>query len=222
MSVPELLRSRGKVAAAAAAVLLLASPASAISIGQLDDFEDGTTQNWISGGPNPNPPVWVSTGGPSGAGDAYLRIDGNGIFGAGGNLVGFNDAQWTGDYLAAGVSAIQADMRNVGDSGLGIRLLLEGPGGSWRSVDAQPLAVGGSWQQVSFSLEANALAGGFDLDATLANVTRLRILHAPDFDVEPVLGSLGVDNVLAIPEPGGLLAFGVLLLATLRRQRFSR
>ena len=81
---------------------------------QRDDFQDGTTQGWTTGGANPNPPTWVSDGGPEGVGDGFLRVEGNGSSGAGGNLVAFNSAQWTGDYLAAGVTAIRADLRNLG------------------------------------------------------------------------------------------------------------
>ncbi len=38
-------------------LLLIALPAAAVSLGQLDDFQDGTTQNWIHGGLSPVPPT---------------------------------------------------------------------------------------------------------------------------------------------------------------------
>ena len=55
-----------------------------------------------------NPPVRVSDGGPGGAGDAFLRVEGNGGSGSGSNLVAFNTDQWSGDYVANNVLAIRA------------------------------------------------------------------------------------------------------------------
>ena len=95
-------------------VLGLASGAPAVTLDQADDFQDGTTQGWHTGAANPNPPSEVADGGPDGDGDGFLRIEGNGQDGAGGNLVAFNTAQWSGDYLAAGVGEIRADLRNLG------------------------------------------------------------------------------------------------------------
>ena len=53
---------------------LTASTAWAVPVG-FDDFEDGTTAGWDVGNPNahPAPPVNVSTGGPTGADDAYFK-----------------------------------------------------------------------------------------------------------------------------------------------------
>ena len=39
------------------------------NVGPVDDFEDGTTQNWKEGPASPTQPTNVSTGGPDGAGD---------------------------------------------------------------------------------------------------------------------------------------------------------
>ena len=185
--------------ALALAVVLGASVASAIAVEQSDDFQDGTTQGWTSGSANPQPPSWVPDGGSLGAGDGFLRVEGAGGEGPGSNLVAFNTGQWTGNYLAAGVRAIRADLRNLGPSALEIRLLFEGPGGGFVSIDAVSLAPGGGWRVARFEVGPDALEGPGSFEATLADVGKLRILHVPGGDdAEPVEGVLGVDNVTAL------------------------
>src|SRR4051794_16073357 len=73
-------------------------------VGQVDTFEDGTTQGWIVNllGQGPPPaaalPTNVPTGGPGGSGDHFLELNSVGGQGAGSRLVALNlDARWTGD-----------------------------------------------------------------------------------------------------------------------------
>ena len=70
-----------------ALTVLTTSTAWAVPVG-IDDFEDGTTAGWHVGDPaqHPAPPVNVSTGGPAGAGDAYLQLQALGGSGAGSRL----------------------------------------------------------------------------------------------------------------------------------------
>src|SRR5688572_20409255 len=49
---------------------LAAAPALGITGGQVDDFQDGTTQGWSG----MSAPTNVATGGPDGTGDRYLQI----------------------------------------------------------------------------------------------------------------------------------------------------
>ena len=49
-------------------------------------------------------------GGPAGAGDQYMRITSNGGFGAGSRLTVLNRTQWLGNYIAAGVTAVEMDL----------------------------------------------------------------------------------------------------------------
>ncbi|UCE87921.1 MAG: thrombospondin type 3 repeat-containing protein [Deltaproteobacteria bacterium] len=114
-------------------------------------------------------------------------------------MVAFNTSQWAGDYAAAGVGAIRADLRNLGSTDLVIRILVEGPGGGFVSLDAASLPVGGAWQEARFRLRPELLAGVGDVEATLAAVSKLRVLHAPTTDgAEPVAGELGADNLTAL------------------------
>ena len=41
----------------------LFSTKAQVVAGQIDDFEDGTTQGWVEGTSSPNPPINISTGG---------------------------------------------------------------------------------------------------------------------------------------------------------------
>ena len=72
----------------------------------------------------------ISTGGPAGAGDHYIQLTADGS-NSGGKLTAFNRDQWLGDYLAAGVTAIEVDLLNQSAVTLSIRLAFKnGPGSS--------------------------------------------------------------------------------------------
>lgn len=207
---------------AAAALVLAWLPlvgTQAASLGQVDTFEDGTTQGWITGllgTPNPNPPVNVASGGPAGADDAFLRLTGNGGAGAGNRVVAINLGQWAGDYAAIGLTTLTMDLNNLGSTDLAIRLYLEnptvGPPTDTAVTDAFLLPVGSGWQRATFAVDPGALTGlTGDIDTLLANVTALRIFHGPlaAFPGPSSVGVLGVDNVAAVPLP----AAGWLALA---------
>src|SRR3954464_14013122 len=105
---------------AASALICLGIPATAgaVVVGQIDTFQDGI-DNWFAGGLGfgqvpPIPPQVVLTGGPGGAGDAFLQITGLGGNGPGSKITAINGTQWAGDYLAAGVTSIALDLRNLG------------------------------------------------------------------------------------------------------------
>jgi len=174
-------------------------PADAIVANQQDDFEDGTTQGWISGVPNPNPPANIPNGGPTGVGDNYLQITSNGQSGPGGKPVSFNISQWTGDYVSAGVIAITVDLNNFGNTPLEIRLRVSGPGGDFVSVNSASLSASSGWQTVTFQLGAADLTGGADLTSTLSSVSRLWIFHnaIASFHGPSLVATLGADNIVA-------------------------
>jgi hypothetical protein len=175
----------------------------AIEPNQWDNFQDGTTQGWGSGAPNPNPPVVVMNGGPSGSGDAYLLVTSHGGTGAGSMLITFNTIQWSGDYITAGVTTISMHMNNLTNEELNMRVALQGPGGNFWSVNPVNLPAQSGWQVVQFSLLQSDLTGGSNYNLTLSNVTQLRILHNP---VGSHMGAtidadLGIDNITAAADP---------------------
>jgi hypothetical protein len=216
-------------------------------VGQIDTFEDGTTQGWTAGGVMgvpPFPPTNISTGGPAGSGDNYLLLRAIGIDGPGGRLSAFNLSQWAGDYLAAGITAIRMDVTNFGPEDASLRLLfadapggLANPGGGPPSnlaiTDAVFVPAGGDWTPISFALDPASLTAILgDATTALSNATELRIFHnpsptfaGPPIGPPPVALNVGVDNILAtqgvqvIPEPSSAVLTAVGLLALFIRRR---
>ena len=97
----------------------------------MDTFS-ASAEGWFAGGGPLGgipavPPAVQPGGGPGGAGDPFLRITATGASGPGSRLVAMNGAQWSGDYLAAGVAALEMDLINIGASDLTVRLLFEDP-----------------------------------------------------------------------------------------------
>jgi hypothetical protein len=160
----------GIVFAAMAAAIPTA--ANALMVGQIDTFQDGTTDNWTAGGVGnpsklpPTPPFVMPNGGPAGAGDQFLVITsvgcppsgcvgnpgsppGSGTPGV--NLTAFNAfGQWAGNYLS--IAGISMYLENLGSTTLNIRLEVEDPPGSdsiLSTTDAV-LAPGSGWQQFFF------------------------------------------------------------------------
>ena len=206
-----------RVALSVAAII--AAPAVlAVTAGQIDDFENGSNMGWREGANSPNPPTNISTGGPQGANDNYLRDISAGGAGAGGKMVMFNLSQWTGDFNAAGVESIQMWLRNEGNSSMQIRIALNG-GTTWfSSTNGFSLPADNMWRLATFNLVASDMtrvAGTSDLATVLDSVVEMRILSAnsPDFRGATIAATLGVDDIEAIgvvmgPDPAA--DFGVI------------
>ena len=143
------------LATALLALLLSARPAHAITAGQIDTFQDGTTGDWTNGGLAP-PIENISGGGPAGAGDRYIQVTADGS-GAGGRLTTFNNIQWSGDYVSAGIHTIEIDLFNQSAVDLSIRLAFRietfqiAPG---YLSPPMLLPVGSGWQHFSIPISA--------------------------------------------------------------------
>ena len=208
---------------------LAASPTGfGVILGQIDTFEDGTTQDWLVGAlgaTHPAPPQNVASGGPGGADDNYLVIHSLGGGGPGSRLSVMNLSQWGGDYVAAGVGAIQMDLMNLGATDLDLRLLIANPvAGPPTDVAVSTLAVhlpaGSDWTRVLFPIGLTdlTLLGTGSLADALATATELRLFHnaSPDFPPPVIVAELGVDNIHAlVPEPAAIAHSLVLALSAL-------
>lgn len=215
------MKALPRLAAAGVCLALVAAPAGAISIGTSATFERGSTDGWYVSVGSPLPPQVIATGGPAGQGDGFLQLQSSGQSSAGSRLVVFGAADWLGNYMAAGVTALALDAINLGSSDLQLRLYFNGPAGSALSTTGLSLPASSGWRHLVFPLTPAALSG-VDAAATLGNVTELRLFHndSPSFPPAAVLATLGIDNVSAVPEPGApaLWAAAALLAAVVRRR----
>lgn len=208
----------------------------AISPGFVETFSSGLG-GWQKGQADPNYLSIVSSGGPAGAGDAYMQsvADGAGQFG---RLTVFNTQQWSADFVANGVTSISMDLLNEGAVPLAIRIGFRGVDGSgYISTTPFSLPAGGSWQTASFPVsEAGMTAVGSPGSLPLflaAGDFQFRILNASgtaNLQGDPVVSTLGIDNISAVPEPSVLalasscVAIGSFLMAgrLVRRKNSDR
>jgi len=209
------------------------TPAHAVNPGEVDTFAGGIEAWFAGGGPSGQvpavPPTVIANGGPAGAGDSFLQIAADGSAGAGGRLVAMNAAQWAGNYLAAGISAIAMDLRNLGQSDLTVRLYFEDPIPGPPANEAVTtfgvlLHAGGGWTHALFPIApANLTVLQGDATTLLSHTTVLRIFSGAEADFPPaqIAGVLGVDNIQAVPEPEtlALLALGLGVVAARTRRR---
>ena len=201
--------------------LALVRTSGAVSLGQLDTFQDGTTNGWTNGG-LATPVANIARGGPAGATDRTIQVTATGG-GAGGRLTTFNFTTWTGNYIAAGITRIEVDLLNQSNVTLSIRfgfefdLIQNAPG---YLTAPMVLPVGSGWQHFSIAITPGAViavGAPSPYSTFFTNIQELRIINSAgtsNLNGDPVVGQLGIDNIRAVPEPGvtALLAGGLLLV----------
>lgn len=214
-------------------MVLLASTenVSALTLGQADDFEDGTEQNWIWGRTGFGGPINVA-GGFDGN---YLQTE---SFGGDEDVPGvrmaiINRSQWTGDYNASGINMISLDAINEGPNfafeDMAIRLAFSSNSasiGSGRVVTTQsfPVLRDAGWQHLEFDLTQLTAIAGSNVSEVMSSVTEARIISNSQisFIGEREIARLGIDNVTAtVPEPSAalLLLAGLAMFGLGRRGR---
>ena len=208
-------------ATALLAALLGLTTSHAATLFSLDDFQDGTLQNWSGNSGR----ILVPTGGPSGAGDAFLSM-GN----AGQNrLATFNKADHAGDYLAAGIVAVTLDMMApaTNPTAPDMRVVLFGPRANDRWTSATPHTVpnDGVWRSYTFSFDESELAhvlGGNTYAAMISDVERLMFRYdpgGPSSDGVNYNGQVNLDNIRLVPEPSTTLFLALTTAALITRRR---
>ena len=195
-----------------AGVLLQPTVGSAVVLGQIDTFQDGTLQNWdagLGGIEPPTPPTVILDGGPGGVGDHYMQITGiGGLPNPGSKISVVNrDLQWAGNYLAAGVNVITMSLKNTGATDLVVRISIGDvavgsvpPLNIAVSKDSVVLPAGGGWVAATFHITPSRMAAARgNVLTALTNAGELRIMHNPNptFPPPTAVGQLGVDNVKA-------------------------
>jgi hypothetical protein len=200
----------------AATLSVAAMTHAQVQFGQIDTFEDGSTQGWGAGANDPNPPS-NQLGGPAGVGDHYLQSVSTGVGTAGSKQIMFNGAQWAGNFLSAHVTRLTADMENLGDTPLNMRVALEG---QTDYVSANPVLIPPhtSWQRVTFDLSSASMIDTLipfgdmtPLSTVLSQVFEVRILSKAQLNAadpgdntkgETIASTLGMDNLRGLTLPG--------------------
>ncbi len=220
-------------------VLLLASlgtTASAELLTQVDSFDPGHAFGW---GGDSQPFTIEMNGGPQGAGDGFFAYSSHGTGGPGARMVIPNEAngnQWSGDYLAAGVTGYALDVSNPGASQLDLRVAVAN-GGTWY-VSSDPVVVPESsdWVSVAFMVSEDAMtrvgSGTDDFATVMSDVGRVRLLSSAGLPPvsfggtggvqgDLIVASIGFDNFRAIgvPEPTSLLMIAAGWIVARRRWR---
>lgn len=152
---------------------------SQVMLNQVDNFNDGTTQNWSKGNNAP-------AGSLSNQNNMLQNIaDGDG---AGGKLTMMNNNQWTGDYLSAGVISIKMKITNVSsDESAHLRLVFAGTGGlgfvtQFTSITAVVIPSS-TTMDVVFPIEEADLEklqsfSSVSYQALFSDILNLRLIHS--------------------------------------------
>jgi hypothetical protein len=206
----------------------MASAAAATPVAnQVNTFQGNNSAGWTNGDRTTDPVV-VATGGPAGSADPYLRVSASGGGGPGSRLLTFNESSpWTGNFSTAGVNAITMDLKNFGTSPLSMRVALKESGGTYYvSNSAFNLPADNAWHAATFPLAGSGLTpvnGSTPLTTGLTRITEVRILDNPSVDYRgaAIASSFGVDNIRAVPEPGGALLLAAVGPLLVRRRRLK-
>jgi hypothetical protein len=185
-------------------VLAGAASAQTITLGQIDNFENLGLNGW---GASSVTSTNIADAGPSGAGDNALQVAFARMF------VFHNSAQWTGNYIAAGVGRISMDVQHQNAFPLQLRLGIakgvfgsEGTGDTYVTNYSIAVPNDNQWHHITFDaspadfIATSGNPGPSNPTAALMGVTHLRILHNPvagDFRGAFAPGMMRVDNILA-------------------------
>jgi len=197
-----------------------------VVVGSASNFNGSDTQGWTNGFVDD---PQVLPGGPGGAGDGYLRVTSDGS-GSGGKLTVFNnDPQWTGNWLASGVTHVSMDFFNFDPQGrtLYMRmsfLMAAGPGQPAYCTPAFQVPADGQWHHAVWEISQSALqtAGSpLPYDIAMEGITQVRIFYSvnPSSVGTNFASSVGIDNVTALPAPGAGAALVLLCAGSARRRR---
>jgi|GEM_PF-1644898 hypothetical protein len=188
------------------AMLLTPTLTFGVTPGQTDTFQDGTTDFWTDGNLGDNVAV-IADGGPAGISDAFLQVS-SGAFGGSERLITFNDTQWIGDFAAAGVTAVEMDLKNFGSNDLPVRIAIRSAAGNsatpgYSSTTPFSLSADGAWHHAVFLLNDSSMTPinvPPPFAAMVTNVMDFRLLCSanPATMGDRMDAQIGVDNIKAI------------------------
>jgi hypothetical protein len=167
----------------------------------VDDFQS-SSQGWISGGSISR----ITSGGPGGDEDAFLRVGTTSPVGPGSHLAARNSlSAWTGNYTAVDARVISLDMMVAANSpALPIRIVLFDPTASvhrYTSTMSQTVPNDGVWRNYEFLLDAASLTrvqGTISYETLMAGVGQVMVRYNPGTPSamgESTTGVLNFDNI---------------------------
>jgi len=186
-----------------------------ISLNLIDDFERSTAKNWTKDNYAAVPNQNITTDGPNGTDDNFLRLESINGTGLDSRLVTYNNAQWQGDYVDAGVTYISMDVRNSGATIITLRLSFENDNWTndprWSSTNPISVIPGEGWQTIVFPIDEESLTRlghTNSYNGTFSAITEVRIIHndAPDWEGDSIEAILDIDNMQARDEDMGLVS----------------
>ncbi|WP_157717190.1 T9SS type A sorting domain-containing protein [Formosa sp. Hel1_31_208] len=174
---------------------------------QVDDFEDGSTENWqIGGAAGPeNMPMNVATDGPAGVDDNFLTYTSLGGAGVASKMVIFNagpTSQWSSNFSSEGVIAIRMNVRALTNN-LNLRVAFQGSGTRICTTNAVTVLAGTGWSEITIPISASdftLVSGGSTIETALTTVSAMRILSsgAPTWaGADAIAATLHLDNITA-------------------------
>ena len=202
---------------AGASLCAALTPARAITLGQVDDFENGAIMDWRTNG---DATFSIDNEGPNGAGDRALRMDSYVRMIVISQYTTDPEApilptHWTGDYTAAGVTAISMDVRNPNFEPLNLFLGIAddtasslGMGATYITDYSFTIPADDEWHHVTFSVTATDFVPSVNnteitpvgAAAILQDVDQLRIFHSTvpgEFRGDEAAGQFWLDNITA-------------------------
>lgn len=229
------MRINGARVAGVLCVTLGGMSASALGINgnYIETFSTGLN-GWGGG----SSPTLVPSGGPDGAGDAYLRISSNAGVGNG-NLATLNTgANWTGDYAgdwsAPGqylILGASARLANFGTEPLSIRAIFFNTATNrYSTAEVAMVPADGLWRRFDWLFSPvdgsglEQVGGSVPITTGMHSVTQIMFRHnvLPGAGGDAVTGTLGMDNIrllpfIPAPATAALMAMGAGVLARRRR-----
>lgn len=220
----------------AALLVLLTSTAGAVTVPFTEDFS-ANNSNW---GKSPSvftAADYVSTGGPTGAGDGFIS---NAFTFAGGDLGqlvfrgqdNFNSSgnAFVGNWIGT-VNTLSFWIRQNSDTPLrvGIRMAVAGSSFPGANIVAQTPVQPNVWTLINIPISETPGAGyiytgeGAPLSAVTGNLGKIQILAQRETLAVGTVVTFGVDKISIVPEPSSLVLAGFGLAAAgamvVRRRR---
>lgn len=214
--------------AVAATMVVFAARANAVTVPFTEDFAAGSA-NWRDNA-SVNPLTWQSTGGPDGGGFARTTFNfqtstpqGTPALFRAQQEFGSSGGAFFGDWIADGVTEVQAQVRHDADRNLTYFGRFASPFGFPAMAGVVQASVPpNEWILITLPITASSLIaeGPSTFDGVFTDVGRLQFgVAAGSLAGVNRVVTLDIDKVSVVPEPATIVLLGVGAWAAMRRTR---